>query len=417
MTTQEQKIDHVDKILASDIFRGKDIYQKLLRYLINSSFKGVTPKEVTVAREVFQKGKNFNASEDAAVRVHMHNLRNKLERYYQTDGVSDSLKLYIPKGHYQVQFIEHGKPKSASKQRWKNISIYLLGALVCLLIIFIVIDKRAESNRFFVSDKSPKNNELWNQFFSNNYPAFVVIGDFLVFHEYDSRLDRPRRIQDYMINTKDELNDYIKKHPENYPEPWDLGELPHNSIYNIIDIFPLFEIYKQDMTIRFTSGIDINFIKNRNLIYIGEFKNLRALSDLVATLPIKYETLPWWHGTLTFPQHDSLTTIKTSRDWTKSRYVTDLGMIAKLPGYNNENYIFFAGFGYDAQIKLVNLLCRKESLRKLENQITETNGRFPDYFVMAFEVEGFDRASSTAEIKFFSALDKAHYLKNLIPDD
>ncbi len=417
MVTQDQKEYYVNKILQSEIFRGKELYQKLLRYLVESAFKGAVPKEVTVARDVFHKGREFNASEDAVVRVHMHNLRNKLERYYQIEGQSDLLRIHIPKGHYRIEFIAQANTKPALKTPFRDQLVYLLSALVCLLLIFIIADKIVLSGGYVASDISRHNNKFWQYFFDNDYPTFVVIGDFLVFHEYDSRLDRSRRIQDYMINTADELDEYILKHPENWPQPWDLGELPHNSIYNIIDIYPIFRVFNQDIQIRYTSDIDIDFIKNRNIVYIGEFKNLRALSDLMAALPIRYETLPWWHGTLTFPSNDSLVTKRTTRDWTKSRYVTDLGVIAKLPGNNNENYLIFAGFGYDAQIKIVNIVSHKESLLQFENKIREICGRFPEYFCMAFEVKGFDRASTTAELVFFSVLDKKEYLQKLIPTE
>jgi hypothetical protein len=149
------------------------------------------------------------------------------------------------------------------------------------------------------------------------------------------------------------------------------------------------------------------------LIYIGEFKNLRVLWDLVSVLPIEIETLPWWHGKLTFQQEDSLTTVQTSRDWEKSRFVTDLGILTMLPGQNDENYIICAGFGYDAQIKIINMLGHYKSLLNLENQMKKRNGSVPAYFVLAFEIKGFDRASTTADLLFFSAIEKDDYLSAL----
>jgi len=146
------------------------------------------------------------------------------------------------------------------------------------------------------------------------------------------------------------------------------------------------------------------------LIYIGEFKNLRALVDLLKPLPVDYETFPWWHGSLTFEKNDSLVTLKTLRDWEESRFVTDLGILAHVPGQNDENYTIVAGFGYNAQIKIVEIITEKESLQQLEQQVEKQNGYWPDYFVMVFQVQGFDRASTTAEMHFFSAINKNDYL-------
>lgn len=415
MADQDNRTEILRKIAASDLFREKEVYLTLIRYLVESSVNDIIPKEVTVAHDVFQKGVDFNAAEDATVRVHMHNLRNKLEQYYQTEGATDALKLYIPKGHYQVKFIKNDSKGLPPKSGVKSVSILVLSVLLLLLSMYTIFVKLASTDRIAKFAITPRNNLLWPLFFRNDYPTFVVIGDFLVFHEYHEKLDRSRRIQDYEINTVDELNGYIKNFPENYPEAWDLGELPHNALYNIIDILPVFRSFGRDLETAFSTEIDINFIKNKNIIYIGEFKNLRVLTDLVAALPIRFKTLPWWNGTLTFQEQDSLVTLNTSRDWEVSRYVTDLGIIAKLPGHNLENYIILAGFGYNAQIKIVELITHKESLRELEKQITNKYGRFPEFFTLAFKVKGFDRASTTAELAFFSALDKESYLSNLRP--
>jgi hypothetical protein len=415
LATKEQKVKDLEKILTSDVFQDKQLYQNLLRYLVDASFKGITPKEITVAQEVFNKGPDFNTSEDASVRVHMHNLRNKLDQYYQTEGMSDTLKLYIPKGHYKVEFRENKDTTRLRKRDRKNVIISILSFILVLLMIYIVLDSLVFQRRSSASGFTNKNNQLWTNFFGNAYSSQLIIGDFLIFHEYHDKLDRNRRIMDYEINTAEELEEYIQNNPEVYPQPWNLGELPHNVIYNILDLYPVFQSFGQRMDIRFSSEIDIDVIKKRNLIYVGEFKNLRALLDLVTALPIEFETLPWWHGTLSYQQGDSTVTLNTSRDWEKSRYVTDLGLLAMLPGQNQENYLIIAGFGYDAQIKIVEIVCKKESLQRLERQIKDAHGEMPNYFVMAFEVKGFDRASTTAELLFFAAIDKEQYLQDLVP--
>jgi hypothetical protein len=233
----------------------------------------------------------------------------------------------------------------------------------------------------------------------------------MVFHEYNEQLQRSRRIQDYQINSLNELDAYIKDNPDKNIETWLLGELPHNSIFNIIDLNKVFLSYEQKFDISFSTEIDINFIKNRNILYIGEFKNLRALSDLISKLPIKYQTLPWWQGMVSYQTPDSLVTLQTSHDFGVSRYVVDLGIVAKLPGSDNENYIIFCGFGYDSQIKIVEMFSTKSSLVDLEKQITDIHGQIPEYFAIIFEVRGFDRASTTAEMKFFHEIENDYHKK------
>jgi hypothetical protein len=410
LTSLEQKHKTLNKILSSEEFREKDLYQKLLTYLVEASFGGSTPKEVTIAQDVFQKGSDFNASLDTTVRVYAHNLRNKLEHYYQSEGENDSLKIQIPKGHYRVEFVTKSKPKVLKKST-RNYSIWTLSILCLFLLTYIVLDKFYFQNDAHTADLISTNTPIWNTFFNNGYPNSVVIGDFLVFHEYNDQMQRARRIQDYQINTVQELDAYIRDNTTKDIESWSLGELPHNSIFNIIDLNRLFLSFEQTYDISFTTEIDINFIKNRNIFYVGEFKNLRALSDLISNLPIKYQTLPWWQGLISFQTNDSLVTLQTSHDWGVSRYVVDLGIFAKLPGSNNEKYVIICGIGYDSQIKIVQIFSDQSSLEDLENQIKKTHGHVPDYFAMVFEVRGFDRASTTAEMKFFLEIEADYYKK------
>ena len=71
-----------------------------------SSIKNKIPKETDIAKYVFEKDESFDPAADTIVRVHIYKLRKKLEKYYDSTGRSDKMKLKIPKGHYHVDFIQ-----------------------------------------------------------------------------------------------------------------------------------------------------------------------------------------------------------------------------------------------------------------------------------------------------------------------
>ena len=400
----KKEISILEKILNSKPFEGKEIYKELLKYLVDKYFQGETPKEITIAIDVLKQDTDFNPSENPIVRVHMHKLRKMLEQYYQNEGKNDEVKLKIPKGHYQVQFISG---ETSGKTTKKPVDKLWLILPIAILTIYSGIISYMFFNRSYVNFPGiVQSDPIWDHFFANGYPTSVVIGDFLVFHEWDRELNKTRRIQDYDINTVEEFNSYMEAHKERQPEKWVLGEIPHNSLYNILDLHRLFLSYKEKLHIAFSSEIDIHFIKNRNTIYIGEFKNLRALSNLLSGIPLEIKTLPWWHGEISYTKDDTSVTLKTFHDWSISRYVVDIGMVAKLPGENNENYFLFAGFGYNSQIKMTELFTQSKSLKSIEKQIIELNKKIPEHFILLLEVKGFDRASTHAEIKYFKPLDK-----------
>ena len=97
--------DLLNKILESQEFSGSERYQKLLRYLVQSTLDKNIPKEVTIAYEVFGIDVNSDSLPESNIRVYVHNLRKKLDSYYAHEGVNDPVRLVIPKGRYKVEFI------------------------------------------------------------------------------------------------------------------------------------------------------------------------------------------------------------------------------------------------------------------------------------------------------------------------
>ena len=95
----------LENILSSKTFSGSKTYGLLLKYLVDCSINGKSPKEQNIAVEVLQKNEDFDPSIDTSVRVYIHKLRKSLDKYYQNEGKHDKIKLEIPKGHYDVNFV------------------------------------------------------------------------------------------------------------------------------------------------------------------------------------------------------------------------------------------------------------------------------------------------------------------------
>lgn len=396
-----------EEVINSQTFKDRELYIKILSYLYDASKKNQSVKEVDIAHNIFHKNKNFDPVEDTSVRVHIHKLRKMLDYYYLKEGRGSSLRLYIPKGHYQLNFTENDISDNLSFV--KNLKLLVLIIVLLCSLCYIAVDKLFLSKDYNYLDLVDRSDPVWKAFFTNSYPGVIIFGDFFVFHEYDQKLGRTRRIQDYQINNKEEFESYAESHKNRQPEEWVLGEIPHNSVYNLTDISNIFLSFREQYKIDFTTNIDINFINKKNIIYIGEFKNLRVLNDLLSVLPIKIETLPWWHGTISIrTESDSTILLKTKHDWSVSRYVVDLGLVAKLPGENNEVYFIFAGFGYNSQVKIVNVFSHHSSLKLIEEKLKSKFHYIPEYFAIIFEVKGFDRASTTAEIKYIKEVFKTY---------
>jgi hypothetical protein len=96
----------VQKVLQSASFHNASMLQQLLRYLTQKAFdpSAETLKEYTIGVEALGRPLDFDPKVDPIVRVQIHRLRQKLEGYYDADGLRDCIVIEIPKGHYLPLF-------------------------------------------------------------------------------------------------------------------------------------------------------------------------------------------------------------------------------------------------------------------------------------------------------------------------
>ncbi|MBZ5489562.1 MAG: hypothetical protein LAO76_01360 [Acidobacteriia bacterium] len=104
-------LEYLDKITQSKCFRQSEFLKRLLRFLVVKVVRSQEHqiKEYSLGTEVFQRKESFDPRSDTIVRVQVHRLRVKLEKYYKTEGAHDPIRFEIPKGSY-VPVIVHREP-------------------------------------------------------------------------------------------------------------------------------------------------------------------------------------------------------------------------------------------------------------------------------------------------------------------
>ena len=123
-------------------------------------------------------------------------------------------------------------------------------------------------------------------------------------------------------------------------------------------------------------------IVGRNIIYMGGFKNLRYLKNIFNGLPVEYKYIELWKGELTVKDSktDSVK-VFTCDEIVQDEYFLDYGLIAKIPGDKNENYMIITGFAYPSQIETVRMLSKPSLLEKINNHVKKTHKKFPNTFL------------------------------------
>ncbi|MCS6948155.1 MAG: hypothetical protein NZM12_11115 [Steroidobacteraceae bacterium] len=227
---------HADRIRASNVLGRSGLIQRLFDFLVDCSIAGRVPKEVEVAIDVFGKSAGFEVAQDAMVRVYIHKLRRKLADYYAGPGRTEALRLSIPKGEYRLAFEEvanvppivagaaggarvAGKPALAARgaiaqRRWLAWVGGVLGLLLVanLLAWFSVPGSASPAMRELVQ---VRDHPIWRDLIDDDLPILVVLGDYYIFGELDERrIELRRLIREFDINSRGDLEQYLKNNPE-----------------------------------------------------------------------------------------------------------------------------------------------------------------------------------------------------------
>jgi TolB-like protein len=109
--TKEDISGQLQKIFCDPIFAHAEILKRFLSFIVRETLTGNSNrlKEYTIAVNVLQKPVSFNTQETGIVRIHAGRLRRALNQYYNTRGLSDSIRIGIPLGHYVPVFTGPGK--------------------------------------------------------------------------------------------------------------------------------------------------------------------------------------------------------------------------------------------------------------------------------------------------------------------
>lgn len=94
------------RVLGSPGFDASERNRRFLSYVVEETLagRGERLKAYNIATEVFGRDSSFDPVLDSIVRIEASRLRRSLERYYLTDGTTDTVRITIPKGSYVPVF-------------------------------------------------------------------------------------------------------------------------------------------------------------------------------------------------------------------------------------------------------------------------------------------------------------------------
>ncbi len=419
----------IDHILESGALGRSKVYANLLQYLVKAAGQASSPKEIEIAMEVLGRDVDFDVSKDSVVRVYVHQLRKKLDRYYSEHyplkfGQQAAYRLVIPKGEYTVAAMVFQPSTEGEKSDqgssipaplnpiaykrstlfpWAVAAVILLAANLSFMLGKFLFDSNQAAPLQAVA-KDP----IWQPMLGDNSPILLVVGDFYIFGELDEAGNVKRMVREFSINSKMDLEDLFMVEPELAWKYYDLDltYIPEGSAFALNSISAILPNGNKSVDVKMMSELTTEDITTHHIIYIGYVSGLDRLHNMVFAAS----------GLSIGNNYDELIN-KDSRDvYTStaglpsfSEPFTDYGFLSFLPSANDKNIMAITGMRDAGLIHTAKALGDAKQLKAIHKHLnttaTDKNNLFQAYEVL-FEVQGINRKNFNAKIVYSRQMDQ-----------
>jgi hypothetical protein len=381
--SKEALLAQLDRIQKDSSIKRSKNYRKLLEYLVNREISAIeegaphskNPKETEIAIDVFGKDTDFNPADDSTVRVHISNLRKKLETYFEQVGDNESFYISIPSGEYRLLFFKNshaqaqldsdtGNSKVLVKQDTniklvlsQNIIVWALVITVMLHGGFLLLNQDDGIAENSLYDQVTHN--VWSELQDDKKPVMVVFGE-----------------------TPSQPNRITKGIADAYKNVLGLFEKPRR------------------IKVRLIENLTVDDIQKNHIIYIGDFKSLGVLANYFkgSEFALNEEL-----GSLIGQKTDQHYTMPTDLTQPYEGY----GLFAKYNGPRRSKIVLIAGYT-DAALNVASGyftlpwgLVSSNFTQEMHNlEIDDYNN-----FEFLFKVYGLDGASLSHEVYATSKVD------------
>lgn len=385
--------NYLNKILSSIEFKESKTYKDLLSYLVQSSLDGEHPKEANIALKVLHKDINSDLGNDSSVRVYVHNLRKKLDSYYRNEGRSDQIKISIPKGHYNVEFDKESLKQSSNKLNFSFLVISVLSVITCIILItkYSILNDN--------DDPIVRNNIFLRDYLESNKPILIILGDYYFF--VDST-EQELFVRNVYINSDKDLEEYIAKNEDkrNRLKSNQHTYLSKLAPWGLKAILPALVLQDKKVDIKLSSQLQWSDLTKYNIIYIGTFRTLGILENIVFDLGFSHEK-----SVLNYKHIGSTESMQYLHKWnTKTGYCKDYAVAIKVLGPNENTFLFFLSFYDTGNIALLDYFSQPDSRKVFESEYLMKADS--PYFKALFEVDGYERTVLDVKLLDFDRISR-----------
>lgn len=281
----EAEVQEFREVLARN---RSTIYLRVFDYLVAASDEQRSPKEIEIAVAVFGKGPDFDPSFDSVVRVHIHRLRQKMDKHYA--GTS-GYRLELGKGAYRILLSkQEERPVDSIRLPWQRKWRFrggrwaiVLGSLAAAELILCAVLLVAKT----MQPAAPlARTTFWRPVAKAGAETTVVLGDNYAFIESEDEKDASKLIIDDTIRSRKDLSSYTIDHPEDYYRyyDFDLHYMPTGTASALwkVNRTIMGLTNEKPPTVLPASRLSEEALESGTLLYIGRLQAMGMLSYRLA---------------------------------------------------------------------------------------------------------------------------------------
>jgi len=402
------------RIINSGVLGRSKTYGAILKYLVECSLKGETPKEAAIAVDVLGREGDFDVSKDSIVRVHIYHLRNKLSNFYERLGREETHRIDIPKGQYTIVVRPNvAEPTRDSEMQreatGKQAYPYLpwaVGIIVFILgfLLYLNLDdartpsaSSLETANFVPSALAQ---QPWLAILDDDLPILLVIGDYYIFGELDEQGNVARMVREFNINSPEDLDRFQREVPENAGDFYnlDLSYIPVSVASAMAHIMPMLQTKSSRVEVKLMSDMETADLASSHIIYIGYLSAVDTLLDLMFADS----------GLSIGSTYDELINLDTNEYYVGSSGLSgdesfrDYGLVTTFPAPNGNQFLLIAGMRDEG---LTNVSRQITTLSDMESLQMTLGSEGMDHFEALYEVVGFDNTNFGGQLVYSRSLD------------
>ena len=393
-----------ERIINSGVLGRSKAYGAILRYLVECSVRGDTPKEAAIAIDVLGREADFDVSRDSIVRVHIYHLRNKINLYYSRFGKQEKYRIEIPKGQYIINTLRNEEQSSGVSLTGKPLdrpsyTPWLVGLVVVLLIANLL--PFGEDTPESVDTVPPVlGMQPWPAFFDDELPILLVIGDYYIFGEVDDTGNVTRMVREFDINSSEDLIRFRSNNPgagDHYFN-LDLSYIPVSIAAAMARIMPVLESKVDRVSVKMMSELETSDLADSHILYLGYLSGVDTLLDLMFTDS----------GLSIGNTYDELINLETNEYYIGSSGLSgaesfqDYGMVSTFPAPNGNQFLLVAGMRDEGLVNVARQVTSPDSLAELAAELAPAEA---SSFEALYEVLGYDKTNFGGELVYTRPLD------------